>query len=102
MWMGLLTTAGGTARVLGPIVFSKTYQDEGLFLTLGIIIGILSTALIINIVTYHRYKVIMDRWNDYYAEKEREKEAAAGRSINNMIRPIEQEDSKSVASSAGS
>ncbi len=67
--MGMLTTAGGMARVIGPIAFSRTYRSDGLYLTLGIICGILGLALIINIVTFRRYKVVMDRWTEWENQK---------------------------------
>ncbi len=36
--MGLLTSAGSTARVLGPIMVSYIYDEYGVYLTFGIIL----------------------------------------------------------------
>ncbi len=76
--MGVLTTAAGLARVVGPIAFSRSYQNEGLYLTIGIVIGFLALALAINVVTYRRYKVVIDRWGDY-EERMREEEMEQAR-----------------------
>ncbi len=38
VWMGILTSAGSSARVLGPIMVSYIYDEYGVYLTFGLII----------------------------------------------------------------
>ncbi len=52
--MGLLTSAGSTARVLGPIMVSYVYDATGVYLTFGIILITMSMALTVTIVLYKR------------------------------------------------
>ena len=42
--MGFLTTAGGLARVMGPLVFSDVYQHKGIMVVMGTLLCILVQA----------------------------------------------------------
>lgn len=53
--MGALTTAGGAARVVGPIVLSRVYENAGLYWTFGMLAIILAFTFLMNAVAYRWY-----------------------------------------------
>ena len=56
-WMGILTTSGSLARVIGPIGVSFVYQAYGTYFTFGGICTILTLALLAGVLSYPRLKV---------------------------------------------
>ena len=53
--MALLTSSGGLARVMGPLVFTDVYQHKGLYVVFGILLSVLGFAFTINVITYRRF-----------------------------------------------
>jgi ceroid-lipofuscinosis MFS transporter 7 len=53
-WLGLLTTAGSLARVVGPIFVAFIYRSYGTWLTFGIISAVLFVAMLLTLVSYKR------------------------------------------------
>ena len=53
--MGVLTTSGSLARVLGPIVLAWVYELFGMYITMGLIVIVLSVGLFLVIITYKRF-----------------------------------------------
>ena len=53
-WMGILTMAGGVARVIGPIGFSYIYKGLGTYYTFGTLAVIQALAGIMIIVAYKK------------------------------------------------
>lgn len=51
-YMGLLTTSGSLARVVGPIFVSYIYQYYGTWLLFGIVTASLGVSLILTLVSY--------------------------------------------------
>ena len=56
--MGILTTSGSLARVIGPIGVSFVYQAFGTYFTFGGICTILTLALLAGVLSYPHMKVI--------------------------------------------
>ena len=56
-WMGILTTSGSLARVIGPIGVSFVYQAFGTYFTFGGICTILTLALLAGVLSYPHLKV---------------------------------------------
>jgi len=52
--MGLLTTSGSLARVVGPILISFIYKKYGTWFTFGIITSSLLISLILTLISYKR------------------------------------------------
>ena len=55
--MGILTTSGSFARVIGPIGVSFVYQRFGTYFTFGGICTILTLALLAGVLSYPHLKV---------------------------------------------
>ena len=50
--MGLLTTSGSLARVVGPVFVSFIYQEYGTWLLFGLVAASLGASFIITILAY--------------------------------------------------
>ncbi len=66
--MALLTTSGGLARVMGPLVFADVYQERGVIVVFGTLLCLLGLALVINLITYKRFKYAVDIWIPFEEE----------------------------------
>ena len=55
-WLGMLGMCGSLSRVVGPIVVSYIYEELGTYWSYGIIIFVLSLALILILLSYTRLK----------------------------------------------
>ena len=53
--MGILTTFGSLARVVGPLMFSWLYNNYGTYATFGTLVGALACATIICCAFYKRF-----------------------------------------------
>jgi ceroid-lipofuscinosis MFS transporter 7 len=53
--MGMLTTAGSTARVVGPIFFTFVYEYYGTYITFSILLGVLVVSMILCLLCYKRF-----------------------------------------------
>ena len=54
VWVGLMTTFGSLARVIGPIIVTTTYTSVGTYLALGIVAGSMVVTLLMNLSVYDR------------------------------------------------
>ena len=52
--MGILTSSGSLARVMGPLVVSYVYEGFGLYATYGLILGSMILSLILTVGFYKR------------------------------------------------
>ena len=59
-WMGLLTTSGSLARVVGPVFVSFIYQEFGTWALFGIVTASLGLSFVITTLAY-RQLVPFDR-----------------------------------------
>ena len=59
--MGILTTSGSLARVIGPIGVSFVYQAFGTYFTFGGICTILTLALLAGVLSYKHLKVTIEK-----------------------------------------
>ena len=59
--MGILTTSGSLARVIGPIGVSFVYQGFGTYFTFGGICTILTLALLAGVLSYKHLKVRIEK-----------------------------------------
>ena len=63
--MGLLTTSGSLARVIGPIFVSFIYQEFGTWLLFGIVAASLGLSFVITTLAYRQLvpfdQIIKDR-----------------------------------------
>ena len=54
-WMGLLTTSGSLARVVGPIFVTVIYEQYGTYLTFSLVTGSLVLTTLMFIITYRQF-----------------------------------------------
>ena len=52
--MGILTSSGSLARVMGPLVVSYVYEGYGLYATYGLILGTMIVSLVLTVAFYRR------------------------------------------------
>lgn len=50
--MGVLTTSGSLARVVGPVFVSYIYQEFGTWLLFGLVTGSLVISFLISLISY--------------------------------------------------
>ena len=55
LFMGLLTGSGSFARVLGPIAFTRVYQEWGTYITFTMLVVLLAMSLILFLATFKRF-----------------------------------------------
>ena len=91
--MGVLTTSGSLARVIGPVFVSYIYQEFGTWLLFGIVAASLGFSFIITILTYRVLvpfdQIIKDRplydqikfWKGWTGIWQKNSKSAAGASI---------------------
>merc|ERR1719341_371654 len=51
-WLGLLTTSGSLARVVGPLFVTEIYEQYGTYLTFGLVTGSLVFSVALTLLTY--------------------------------------------------
>ena len=61
--MGMLTTSGSVARVIGPIGFAWLYETWGIYLTFSLIAACIFISLLLIIIFYKRFS------SDVYGDK---------------------------------
>ena len=60
LYMGMLTGSGSLARVIGPIFFTKLYQEQGTYVTFSVVAGALIISLLLVIFAYKRFVPLKD------------------------------------------
>ena len=55
LYMGVLTGSGSLARVIGPIFFTRLYQEQGTYVTMSVVAGALVISLLLFVLTYKRF-----------------------------------------------
>ena len=55
LYMGVLTGSGSLARVIGPIFFTRLYQEQGTYVTMSVVAGTLAISLLLFIFNYKRF-----------------------------------------------
>ena len=60
LYMGMLTGSGSFARVIGPIFFTKLYQEQGTYVTFSVVAGALIISLLLVIFAYKRFVPLKD------------------------------------------
>ena len=60
LYMGVLTGSGSLARVIGPIFFTRLYQEQGTYVTMSVVAGTLVISLLLFIFTYKRFVPLKD------------------------------------------
>ncbi|XP_023339903.1 major facilitator superfamily domain-containing protein 8 isoform X2 [Eurytemora carolleeae] len=58
LWLGLLTTFGSLARVIGPLAVSSLYAEYGTYLIFGLITGSLVLAAILTLISFKKLKTV--------------------------------------------
>ena len=53
-YMGVITSAGALARIVGPAIFSHLYQYTGPQITFAVITGVVILSVLLYLVFYHR------------------------------------------------
>ena len=52
MWLGLFATSGSIARVVGPLLVTKIYEEFGTYVMLGTVTSTLGVSLIMTVIAY--------------------------------------------------
>ena len=60
LYMGVLTGSGSLARVIGPIFFTRLYQEQGTYVTFSVVVGALVISLLLLIFAYKRFVPLKD------------------------------------------
>ena len=60
LYMGVLTGSGSLARVIGPIFFTRLYQQQGTYVTMSVVAGALAISLLLFILSYKRFVPLRD------------------------------------------
>ena len=60
LYMGVLTGSASLARVIGPIFFTKLYQEQGTYVTFSVVAGALIISLLLVIFAYKRFVPLKD------------------------------------------
>ena len=60
LYMGVLTGSGSLARVIGPIFFTRLYQEQGTYVTFSVVVGALVISLLLFIFAYKRFVPLKD------------------------------------------